>query len=363
MLREYIVSEAMHALGVPTTRALAAVSTGATVHRQEALPGAVLTRVAASHIRVGTFEFFAARQDTEALAALVEHVLARHYPGADAEDHPALTLLGGAIERQAQLIAKWQLLGFIHGVMNTDNCLVSGETIDYGPCAFMEGFDPATVFSSIDRKGRYAYGNQPRIAAWNLTSLAQALMPLLAQQDDESLLQQRAQDLLESFEPQFHQAYWQGLRAKLGLQVDSDDDDALLQEFLALLSETRSDFTLSFRHLADLADASLPQEQKVPFSFAPAFDPWLSSWRKRLALESRPASAIQRAMHAISPALIPRNHLVEEAIDRATHDEHFCAFHDLVDALRKPFAYDSSLKAFVTPARPEQVVSQTFCGT
>ena len=360
VLREYIVSEAMHALGVPTTRSLAAVTTGAPVYRQEALPGAVLTRVASSHIRVGTFEFFGARGDVEALTLLVDHVLARHYPELAASGEPALALLGGVVARQAALIAQWQLIGFIHGVMNTDNSLVSGETIDYGPCAFLDDYDPAKVYSSIDRGGRYAYRNQPRIGAWNMRALARALLPLF----DEGQIA-RVEGILESFEETFQESYKKGLGAKLGLKAAGDDDDALARDFLAAMKESATDFTLGFRRLADLAGPGSDAAGDVGelFDFPPSFADWLARWQRRLEREEQTPAERQKAMYALNPALIPRNHLVHRAILAAEEEADFAPFHTLVDALRDPFRYDRARRPLATPPRPEECITETFCGT
>ena len=362
VLREYLVSEAMYTLGLPTTRALAAVTTGEQVVRETFLPGAVLARVAKSHIRIGTFQFFAARQDTEALHLLVEHVLERHYPEAlDAANRP-LALLHRVISAQAELVARWQLLGFIHGVMNTDNMLLSGETIDYGPCAFMDEFDPATVFSSIDHAGRYAYRNQPGIAHWNLAALAQALLPVLHTDREQGVA--LAQEAVDSFPDQFLEAHAAGMAAKLGLNQLHGDDSTLVEELLQLMTQEHCDFTLAFRRLADLADPG-SDAGKIGdlFDFAPAFEPWLARWRERLATETSSCAQRQAAMYRASPVFTPRNHLVEEALQAAVEQGDLAPFNALVEILARPFAYDPALARFAMPPRPEQVVHQTFCGT
>jgi uncharacterized protein YdiU (UPF0061 family) len=365
VLREYIVSEAMHTLGLPTTRALAAVTTGEQVMRESFLPGAVLTRVAHSHIRIGTFQFFAARQDVDALKLLVEHVLERHYPDAPGRgDNPALALLQRMIEAQAALIAQWQLLGFIHGVMNTDNMLLSGETIDYGPCAFMDEYQPDKVFSSIDHAGRYAYHNQPGIAHWNLAALAQALLPALHEDQEQAVA--LAQSAVDTFPVSFGQAHRAGLARKLGLAEFRETDQALADELFQLMAQYRLDFTLMFRRLADLAG---PTEADPATTVAGLFEipdpllPWLARWRERLAAEQTPATERQARMYTASPAFIPRNHLVEEALQAATQSGDFAPFNALVDVLARPFAYDKALARYATPPRPEQAVTQTFCGT
>ena len=323
MLREYIVSEAMHTLGIPTTRALAAVTTGEKVMRESFLQGAILTRVASSHIRIGTFQFFAARRDTEALELLVEHVLARHYPQADTGGNPALALLDQMVSAQASLVAKWQLLGFIHGVMNTDNMLLSGDTIDYGPCAFMDDFDPARVFSSIDHAGRYAYGNQPGIAHWNLAALAQALLPIL--HDDQEQAVALAQGVVDTFPHRFASAHRAGLARKLGVAELRETDQSLADELFDTMAQYQLDFTLTFRRLADLAgageddgDGTVAQLFEVPDPLLP----WLARWRERLAQEASSAAERQALMYVANPIFIPRNHLVEEALVAAS-DERF----------------------------------------
>jgi uncharacterized protein YdiU (UPF0061 family) len=354
VLREYIVSEAMHALGVPTTRALAAVTTGEPVYRETVLPGAVLTRVAASHIRVGTFQYFAANGDNDAVRLLADHVIARHYPPAAGAENPYLALLEGVIARQASLIAHWLLIGFIHGVMNTDNCSIAGETIDYGPCAFMDAYDPATVFSSIDRGARYAYGNQPRIAQWNLTRLAEALLPLL--NEDRETAVAAAMEALRSFEPQFQAAYQAGLRRKIGLRTHQDGDTALVEKLLAIMVKTGADFTLTFRRMADAV---------IVGSFAEGedFEAWTDRWRERLLAEHADPAETSRAMRAVNPAFIPRNHQIEAAIAAATEREDFSLFETLVTVLARPFDDQPDVAHLALPPLPEERVLQTFCGT
>src|SRR5476649_1474883 len=280
VLSEYIVSEAMAVLGIPTTRSLAAVVTGENVIRETLLPGAVLTRVAASHIRVGTFQYFAARSDTEGVRRLADHVIARHYPQAANAERPYRALLEGVIARQADLVARWLLIGFIHGVMNTDNTSISGETIDYGPCAFLDAYDPATVFSSIDEQGRYAYANQPRIALWNLTRLAECLLPLLSDEQDKAIAD--AQSALGEFAEKFDAAYQAGLRSKLGLFTARDGDAALAQDLLDAMARNQADFTLTFRRLSDAAsDPAHDQEARQLFTDPTAYDEWAARWRQR----------------------------------------------------------------------------------
>lgn len=363
VLREYIVSEAMAVLGVPTTRSLAAVTSGERVIREEFLPGGVLTRVASSHIRIGTFQFFGGRKDSEAVRVLADHVIARHYPDAARAENKYLALLNAVIARQAQLIARWQQLGFIHGVMNTDNMLLCGETIDYGPCAFMDNFDPATVYSSIDSRGRYAYKNQPGIAQWNLSWLAQALMPLLS--DDEAQALELAQTAISDFVPSYQQAYESGMLKKIGLTTINAENIALLEALLSLMTAATADFTLTFRRLAELAN---PEQKNHPsvaelFELPESFAPWLQQWSARLIAENIDAEERQQMMFAVNPVFIPRNHLVEEVIVAAMTKNNFEPFHQLVDVLANPYDYDPALARYALPPTPEQVVVNTFCGT
>lgn len=357
MVREYIVSEAMHALGIPTSRTLAAVTTGEKVYREQAFPGAVLARVAKSHIRIGTLQYFASVGDLEGLSLLVDHVIARHFADLAEAPNPPLAMLERVIERQAELVARWQGIGFIHGVMNTDNMLLSGETIDYGPCAFMDYYNSAAVYSSIDHGGRYAYRNQPGIAHWNLTCLAQALLPLLA--DDEEKAVELAQTALDRFPQLFLDAYFNTLRQKLGFADSRPEDEQLVQDFLDLLENSGSDFTLAFRRLSELP---LGGQTALPFDFPAAFDPWLERWRERLNNEVDENERLQQRMLATNPALIPRNHLVEAAIEQAYAGD-FSRFHALTERLQKPFDYEPGDRDLALPPRPEQIVQQTFCGT
>ena len=361
VLREYIVSEAMAALRVPTTRSLAAVLTGETVRRETLLPGAVLTRVASSHIRVGTFQFFAARGDVEALKNLADHVIARHYPEASEAANPYRALLDLVIARQVGLISKWMLVGFIHGVMNTDNMSIAGETIDYGPCAFMDSYDPATVYSSIDEGGRYAFGNQPRIAQWNLARLAETLLSLLASDPDEAI--KHAQAAIDGFGAAFEQAYVSGLRRKIGLLHSKPDDTALIQDLLERMTETGADFTLTFRALCDaVVGAEGDVAVRALFSNPAAFDEWAVKWRARLAEDGSDANARREAMRAVNPRYIPRNHRVEEAIAAAVRGD-YAPFETLVTVLSRPFDDQPEFAHYADPPRPEEVVHQTFCGT
>jgi uncharacterized protein YdiU (UPF0061 family) len=361
VLREYIISEAMFALGIPTTRSLAAVTTGDSVMRETPLPGAVLTRVASSHIRVGTFQYFAARSDTEGLRRLADHALARHYPDAAKAERPYHALLEGVTARQAELVARWLLVGFIHGVMNTDNTSISGETIDYGPCAFMDQYDPAKVFSSIDEQGRYAYANQPRIALWTLTRLAECLLPLFS--DDKDKAVEQAQSILSAFAEKFTAAYQAGLRKKIGLFSARDGDEVLIQDLLDAMAKDQVDFTLTFRRLSDHARDQNNDSVRQLFADPAAFDEWAARWRQRIAGE--PQSALERSivMRAVNPAFIPRNHRVEAVIDAATSRDDYAPFEELLSILAKPFDDQPEFAAYADPPEPHQQVLQTFCGT
>jgi uncharacterized protein YdiU (UPF0061 family) len=365
VLREYIVSEAMAALGVPTTRALAAVTSGERVQRDMSLPGAVLTRVAASHLRVGTFQYFAARRDTEGVRILADFAIARHYPEAAQARQPYRALLEGVIARQAQLIAQWMLFGFIHGVMNTDNMSISGETIDFGPCAFMEAYDPATVFSSIDHGGRYAYGNQSRAALWNLARLAEALLPVLAQEaGSEEAAVVAANETLATFELQFEAARRAGLCRKIGLFAEREGDAALAEDLLQRMAANRADFTSTFRKLCDAAEG--PEGDtgvRELFADPGAYDGWAPGWRRRLEEESADGQARTAAMRKLNPAFIPRNHLVEAALDAASRRQDFQPFEELLDAVSRPHEERPGLERYAMPGRPEECVLQTFCGT
>ncbi len=362
VLREYIVSEAMAALGVPTTRALAAVSTGERVLRGMALPGAVLTRVASSHLRVGTFQYFAVRGDSEALRLLADHAIARHYPEAAAAEHPYRALLAGVVARQAELVARWLHVGFIHGVMNTDNTAISGETIDYGPCAFLDEYNPAKVFSSIDHGGRYAFANQPRIAHWNLVRLAETLLPLLGEDDNAAVAV--AQEVLAEFAPQFTAAYRAGMQRKLGLGGERAGDAELAQDLLACMADNGADFTLTFRLLCDAAagpagDAGV----RALFADPSSYDAWAGRWRARLQDEAMQPAARRACMQAVNPAFIPRNHLVEAALEAASGAQDFAPFAALVEVLSRPFEDQPGREVYAAPPAPEERVQQTFCGT
>ncbi len=362
VLREYIVSEAMAALGIPTTRSLAAVITGESVVRETLLPGAVLTRVASSHIRVGTFQYFAARGDSEGVRQLADHVISRHYPEVADAERPYHALLQGVIARQAMLVARWLLVGFIHGVMNTDNTSISGETIDYGPCAFMDQYDPGTVFSSIDEQGRYAYANQPRIALWNLTRLAECLLPLFSEDKDKAI--EQAQFILGEFAEKFTTAYQAGLRQKTGLLTVRDGDEALLQDLLEAMAKNHADFTLTFRGLSEAAlDADDDQKVRQLFADPAAYDEWAVRWRQRIIDEPQNPAARRTAMRSANPVFIPRNHRVEAVIQAAVNHDDFAPFEELLTVLSKPYEDQPAFAGYADPPEPHQRVLQTFCGT
>lgn len=355
VLREYLMGEAMHALGIPTTRALAAVTTGEMVRRETPLPGAVLTRVAASHIRVGTFQFFAARGDRDRLRQLADYSLQRHDPELVDADVPALALLDAVIERQAALVASWMNIGFIHGVMNTDNVTISGETIDYGPCAFMDAYDPSTVFSSIDTGGRYAYGNQPTIALWNLARLAEALLPLI--DDDHERAAALATASLDRFADRYEHHRLTGMYAKLGLDGVADGDRELADDWLDLLQEHRVDLTTAFRRLADAADGTLASRVGVTSLFDAPVHEWLDRWSQRVMPDAGDA------MRLANPIYVPRNHLVEEALTAATAGD-MSIFDELFERVTHPFDEQPGAERFATPA-PDGFNNgyRTFCGT
>ncbi|MEH3148586.1 MAG: YdiU family protein [Methylobacterium frigidaeris] len=361
VLREYLVSEAMAALGIPTTRALAAVTTGERVVRETLLPGAVLTRVAASHIRVGTFQYFAVRGDVDGLRALADHVVARHYPEVSGADNPYRALLGEVAARQADLVARWLLVGFVHGVMNTDNMSIAGETIDYGPCAFIDAYHPQTVFSSIDQNARYAYGNQPRIALWNLSRLAEALLPLLS--PDEGAAVAEAEQALGGFGSRFEDAFQVGLNRKLGLATMRDGDESLTGDLLKLMAGNQADFTLTFRALSAAAATPDADEARDMFVDPTAFDRWALRWRQRLAEEPGDAAARAAAMRAVNPAFIPRNHRVEEAIEAAMEREDFTRFETLLTVLSRPFDDQPHHAHYAEAPEGGGVGYRTFCGT
>jgi uncharacterized protein YdiU (UPF0061 family) len=361
VLREYLVSEAMAALGIPTTRSLAASSTGDIVWRDGELPGAVLVRVASSHIRVGTFQFFAARQDVEGIRLLSDHVIARHYPDAGEAEQPYRALLEHVVNAQADLIARWMLVGFIHGVMNTDNMSVAGETIDYGPCAFLDTYDPATVFSSIDRHGRYAFGNQAQIGLWDLTRLAETLLPLLADENEAAI--EIAKEVLALFQPRFAQTYGEGLLAKLGIAKMRAGDGELGNTILEAMQRNLVDFTLFFRRLSDAIEPGSGEEPVRELFVDPtAADVLLGTWRARLAEEGRLTAEIKLWMDAVNPVHIPRNHRIEAVIQAAIGGD-FVPFDELREVLSLPFSSRPQFAGYEAPPLEHERVRATFCGT
>ena len=362
VLREYIVSEAMHALGIPTTRALAAVATGETVFREKALPGAILTRTAASFVRVGTFQFFAARGDADAVRLLADYVIDRHYPQVKTEPQPYLALLRAVIEAQASLIADWMQVGFIHGVMNTDNMAVSGETIDFGPCAFMDSYDPAAVFSSIDGQGRYSYGNQPHAAVWNLARFAETLLPIIDASPDRAV--ELAGAVLETFGTRFAELSLAGVRRKLGLSAREDGDAALAADLLDAMHRNQADFTMTFRGLCDAAEHDAADERMRSLFVNPRdYDEWAARWRARLAREAPEPRARAQAMRMANPAFIPRNHRIQRVIDAAVEAGDFAPFAELSAALARPYQPAAGFEPYADPPEAGERVLRTFCGT
>jgi uncharacterized protein YdiU (UPF0061 family) len=358
VLREYVVSEAMHALGIPTTRALAAVTTGESVQREVAMPGAILTRVAASHVRVGTFEYFAARGDAGGVKVLADYVIARHYPSAARESAPYLALLKQVVSRQASLIAQWMNAGFMHGVMNTDNMAVSGETIDFGPCAFMDAFDPAAVFSSIDERGRYAYVNQPHAAAWNLARFAESLLPLIDSQPERAVV--AATEVITGFAALFAECWLSGMRRKLGLATPEPEDRGLAEAFLEAMHRNQADFTLTFRALCEAQDDQ--GAARACFADARDFDDWAKRWRARLTRESLTAATRAESMRGANPAYIPRNHRIEQMITAAVEGD-FAPFEQLLTVLSQPYQEQTAFAVYAAAPQPSERVLQTFCGT
>lgn len=355
MLREYIISEAMYSLGIPTTRSLAVVSTGEMIIRENELPGAILTRVAASHLRVGTFQYASQWGSVQDIQALADYTIQRHYPEVEGSDNRYLGLLEAVIKRQASLIAKWQLVGFIHGVMNTDNMTLSGETIDYGPCAFMDNYDPATVFSSIDRQGRYAYGNQPYIGVWNLARLAETLLPLLHTDEDQAvtLAEQAIAQFAETYE-----RYWlDGMRGKLGIFNEEEQDEALIEDLLDLMQKFRADFTNTFRGL------TFDQLEGGDLFCTSAFAKWHERWQARLERQQESRDAAHQLMRSSNPAIIPRNHRVEEALEAAVNQGDYGVMERLLAAVATPYAHTSEQEEYTTPPVPSARPYRTYCGT
>jgi uncharacterized protein YdiU (UPF0061 family) len=355
MLREYIISEAMNALGIPTTRSLAVVSTGEMVIRETDQPGAVLTRVAASHIRVGTFEYAAQWCTAEELRTLADYTIQRHFPDVMNAENPYTMLLQEVVKRQASLIAKWQLAGFIHGVMNTDNVALSGETIDYGPCAFMDIYDPATVFSSIDTHGRYAYGKQPVIAVWNLARFAETLLALIHEDQEQAV--ELAQNTVQQFKVLYEENWLEGMRAKLGIFSEEPGDGALVKDLLELMQRFSADFTNTFRSL------TLDERDSSSLFESLEFAAWYEKWETRRSRQTQSKSTSQELMRSRNPAVIPRNHRVEAALKAAVNQGDYSVMHKLVDILSNPYAYSAEQEEYSALPEPSACRYQTFCGT
>ncbi|WNS73605.1 YdiU family protein [Bacillus sp. DTU_2020_1000418_1_SI_GHA_SEK_038] len=355
MLREYIISEAMHALGIPTTRSLAVVTTGEKVIRETGLPGAILTRIAASHLRVGTFQFAANWRPVEELRILADYTINRHYPEIEQDENRYLAFLQQLIKRQAALIAKWQSVGFIHGVMNTDNMTISGETIDYGPCAFMDVYDPDTVFSSIDRQGRYAYRNQPIIGGWNLARFAEAILPLL--HDDEEQALKLAQDEISKYSEIYQSNWLAGMRAKLGLTNEEPGDTLMIEKLLSIMQKVKADYTNTFRAL------TTDKMEDTPLIGTPDYNLWHELWTARLTRQQTSKESSQQLMRDSNPAVIPRNHRVEEALEAAVNNGDYSVMERLLQALSNPFAYTSEQNEYCTTPEPSNLPYRTYCGT
>ena len=362
VLREYIVSEAMNALDIPTTRSLCAVTSGEPVYRETVLPGAVLTRVASGHVRTGTFQYFALRGDEKAITKLANYVIDRNYPEVKESPNTYLKLLENVMDRHARLVSKWLHVGFIHGVMNTDNMALSGETIDYGPCAFMDSFNKTQVFSSIDHSGRYSYGNQPQIVQWNLARLAETILPLIHKKQESAV--EMAKEVIELYSERFKEFWLSGMRQKLGLFNSEPEDENLIESLLNIMHENESDFTLTFRWLCDAAfDKKNNKNLRNLFKDAGAFDNWSESWRSRLSRESASLEERVKLMRKVNPAVIPRNHRVEQALNAAVENLDFGPFERLVDVLSSPYEEMKEKDEFMLPPKPGEHILQTFCGT
>ncbi|GAA0086464.1 YdiU family protein [Clostridium sp. CTA-7] len=355
MLREYIISEAMNAFGIPTTRSLAVVTTGEPIIRESYLPGAILTRVASSHIRVGTFQFASRFGNVHELKELADYTINRHFPNVDDKENKYLSLLQEVIKRQAELIAKWQLVGFIHGVMNTDNMAISGETIDYGPCAFMDAYDPATVFSSIDTQGRYAYENQPKLAAWNLARFAETLIPLLHTNQDEAV--ELAQNAVSDFDEIYKANWLSGMRAKLGIFNEELEDEALIRDLLIIMYQHSEDYTNTFRELTidNIEDTKMFKTEE--------FKKWYKIWQERLTRQPESKDASKQLMQSSNPVVIPRNHRVEEALEAAVTNGDYSVMDKLLEALSSPYDYSKDYEYYSTLPEPSKRPYRTFCGT
>ena len=364
ILREYLVSEAMTKLGVPTTRALAAVTTGEDVARMQLVPGAILTRIASSFIRVGTFQYFSAKGDLASIKILADSVITRNYPQLINTDHPYTQLLQAVVKRQASLIAQWMQLGFIHGVMNTDNMSIAGETIDYGPCAFMDAYNHDQVFSSIDYQKRYAYSNQASIGLWNLTRLAECLVPLFNENDMDKGVEV-AESILHTYITDYEKNWLSGMQAKIGLIESHQGDKELIDDLLDVMAINKADFTLTFHYLSQLKHKDTTQDEKIRalFSDPNLFDHWAIKWRKRLSTETVSEQTRQSKMQAINPVYIPRNHQIEKAIRAAEDHDDFSLFHQLHQVLQNPYQIQQGKEAYTLPPESNEIVRQTFCGT
>jgi len=362
ILREYIISESMHSLGIPTTRALSAIITGETINRELPMPGAILTRVSKSHVRIGTFEYFFARNETDNLRSLADYIINRHYPKALESSNPYKQLLFLVTMKQAELVAKWMLYGFIHGVMNTDNMQIAGETIDYGPCAFLDTYDPKKVFSSIDHGGRYSFENQPIIAHWNLACFAQSIFSLLDPSKDSA--HKQAKEIIDMFPTIYQEKLNSGILKKLGLSIEIHDDIKLAKDLLHIMAEGKADFTLTFRRLCEVSSTSseLDGPVRILFEIPKLFDKWAKGWRKRLLLENISEQERKRKMEAINPEFIPRNHIVNEAIQNAL-DQDFNLFELILRICKQPFKSQPEYRKFMDPPLTHQEIHQTFCGT
>ena len=361
VIREYIVSEAMHALGIPSTRSLAAVTTGEKVYRETALPGGILTRIAESHIRVGTFEYFAAQNKIENLKTLAEYTIKRHFPLLKDSRNSYLSLLELVCDRQIELIAKWMGIGFIHGVMNTDNTSIVGETIDYGPCAFMDSYNPSTVFSSIDAHGRYAFGNQPSIAHWNMACFANCLAPLIDQDSDKA--EEQAQEVINQFPNKMKVALMTVMCKKIGLKSTNSNSQETLQKLLSIMLDNESDYTLTFRYLSEIIKGKGNTLFKKQFLEHKQISNWLKEWMDLIKDQSLSKKEIALSMESSNPVFIPRNHLVERAIEAAVENNDFSEMKTLLAILNRPYEEQSSYSDFMKPPKPHEVVHQTFCGT
>ena len=355
MLREYIMSEAMHALGIPTTRSLAVTTTGEYVDRESPTHGAVLTRVASSHIRAGTFEYVAVKCDPSQLKILADYTIKRHFPDLLNHANPYLDFLFNVVERQAALIARWQLIGFVHGVMNTDNMAISGETIDYGPCAFMNSYNPDTVFSSIDKKGRYSFKNQPTVAIWNLSRFGEVILPLLHPDSEKGLI--IAQEAMESFSTKFQRYWLAGMRGKLGLFSEENEDFYLIDDLLKWMKENNTDYINTFRAL------SSQNVSKDMFTKSESFVPWHKRWKERLKRQKESEDMSKNLMRHVHPAVIPRNHLVEEAIQAAVERSDYTVMQNLLDALQNPYDETKRNPKYTQTPLPSETPYKTFCGT